>query len=39
MALVAKMTAHEVTGRSGMPFVACEPDDEDAKPVEQVFGN
>ncbi len=39
MALVARMVAGEVTGRSGNPWVACEPDDDGAVPTEEAFGN
>lgn len=39
MALVARMVASEVTGRSGQPYVACEPDEEGAIPTEEAFGN
>lgn len=39
MALVAKMVAHEVTGRSGTRYEQCGPDEPDARPVEDVFGN
>lgn len=39
MALVARMVAGEVTGRSGMPWVGCDADDDGAVPVEEAFGN
>ncbi len=39
MALVARMVAGEVTGRSGQPWVACDSDDEGATPTEEAFGN
>ncbi len=38
MALVARMVAEEVTGMRGNPWVACDPDDDGAKPTEEVFG-
>lgn len=39
MGLVARMKAEEVTGRRGVQNVACGPDEEGAKLVEEVYGN